>query len=164
MAEITLKGNKIHTVGELPPVGKTVPFFTLVGQDLSEKTLADFKGKKKILNIFPSIDTTVCGASVKEFTKQNEKKPDIYILNISKDLPFAQVRFCKIEEIKNVITLSAFRSNFPEDYGVCIADGPLKGLCARAVIVLDEDNKVLYHELVPEITQEPNYELAMKHV
>lgn len=157
MATISRKGNIIHTIGELPAIGKTAPDFSLVAQDLSEKTLEDFAGKRKILNIFPSLDTPVCAQSVRQFYKLAENIPNLVVLNISMDLPFAAGRFCAAEGIKNSMTLSTFRSNFPKDYGLVIIDSPLKGLCSRAVILLDEENRVLYTEQVSEISQEPDY-------
>lgn len=160
MATITLKGNAIATAGSLPAVGSTAPDFSLVRNDLSEATLETFAGKKKILSIFPSVDTPVCAASVRAF---NEKAAglDAVILNISADLPFAQKRFCGAEGIENCETLSSFRSSFADDYGVVITDPPLNGLCSRAIVVLDENNKVVYAEQVPEIAQEPNYDAAI---
>ncbi|MDC0749107.1 thiol peroxidase [Polyangium mundeleinium] len=159
MATITLKGNPIHTSGELPSLGSKVPDFKLLRGDLARASLATFSGKK-ILNIFPSIDTPVCAVSVRKFNERASKS-GVTVLNISEDLPFAQKRFCGAEGLANVETLSAFRSSFGKDYGVEIADGPLAGLTARAVLVLDGDNKVLHAELVPEIAQEPNYDAAL---
>ena len=159
MATITLKGNPIHTSGELPKQGSVVPDFKLLRGDLARASLATFSGKK-ILNIFPSIDTPVCAISVRKFNELASKS-GATVLNISEDLPFAQKRFCGAEGLANVETLSAFRSSFGKDYGVEIADGPLAGLTARAVLVLDGDNKVLHAELVPEIAQEPNYDAAL---
>ena len=161
MATITLKGNPIHTIGNLPKVGSTAPNFKLTKTDLTEATLADFSGKKKILNIFPSVDTGVCATSVKTFYAKTRTLPNIVVLNISADLPFAQKRFCGTEGIENAVSLSTFRSTFGKDWGVTITDGPLVGLCSRAVVVLDENNKVLYAEQVPEIAQEPNYEATL---
>ncbi|MDC3953256.1 thiol peroxidase [Polyangium jinanense] len=159
MAKITLKGNPIHTSGELPAKGSAAPDFKLVRADLSEASLASFSGKK-ILNIFPSVDTPVCAISVRTFNKLASEK-GVTVLNISKDLPFAQKRFCGAEGIDKAETLSAFRSSFGKDYGVEITDGPLAGLAGRAVLVLDGDNKVIHAELVPEIAQEPNYDAAL---
>ena len=161
MAQITLKGNPIRTVGNLPEKGSKAPDFTLTAQDLSDVTLASFAGKKKVLNIFPSIDTPVCAKSVKAFYEKVGAKKDAVVLNISADLPFAAKRFCGGEGIENAVTLSTFRSNFADTYGVKIVDGPLKGVCSRAVVVLDPNNKVLYTEQVPEIAQEPNYDKAL---
>lgn len=160
MAQITLKGNKINTSGNLPEKGTKVKDFTLVKNDLNEAHLKEYLGKKIILNIFPSLDTSVCSLSVKKFNALAKENPEIRILNISMDLPFAQGRFCGQEGISSVETLSAFRSSFGKDYGLEITDGPLKGLLSRAIIVLDEQGKVLYSEQVQEITQEPNYQKA----
>lgn len=164
MATITLKGKPVRTVGELPKLGTVAPDFRLVRQDLSEVTLATFVGKKKILNIFPSIDTSVCATSVKTFHQQTITLPDIVVLNISADLPFAQKRFCGTNGVEHAETLSTFRSTFGKDWGVGIIDSPLKGLCSRAVVVLDQNNRILYTEQVPEIAQEPNYETALAAV
>lgn len=159
MATITLRGNPIHTAGELPAQGSASPDFSLLRSDLSRASLGAFSGKK-ILNIFPSIDTPVCATSVRKFNKLATDK-GVTVLNISEDLPFAQKRFCGAEGIDKAETLSAFHSSFGKDFGVEIADGPLAGLAARAVLVLDETNKVVYAELVPEIGQEPNYDAAL---
>jgi thioredoxin-dependent peroxiredoxin len=162
MASITLKGNTIHTVGELPKVGTKAPDFKLTKGDLSDGSLHDFSGKKVILNIFPSIDTAVCATSVRTFNEKASNLANTVVLCISADLPFAHGRFCGAEGIKNVITLSEMRDkNFSEAYGLRIQDGPLAGLHARAVIVVDDKGTVVYNELVPEITQEPNYEKAL---
>lgn len=157
MATTNFKGSPVQTNGELPKVGSKAPDFKLVKGDLSEVTLADFAGKKLIINIFPSIDTGVCAASVRNFNKVASEK-GIPVLCVSKDLPFAASRFCGAEGLNDVITASDFRYNtFATDYGVLMTDGPLKGLCARAVVVLDENGVVTYTELVPEITTEPQY-------
>jgi len=161
MAQITLKGNAINTNGNLPATGSTAADFTLVKDDLSEVNLATYAGKKKVLNVFPSIDTPVCALSVKRFNKDAAGKDNAVVLNISADLPFAQKRFCGSEGIENAENLSGFRSSFAQDYGLEIVDGPLKGLCSRAVVILDENNNVVYSEQIPEITQEPNYEAAL---
>ena len=161
MANITFKGNPISTNGELPAVGSSAPDFTLVAADLSEKTLADFAGKTKILTINPSYDTGVCQATARAFNQKAAGKEGAVVLAISADLPFAQKRFCGAEGIEGVVTLSSFRSSFSDDYGLTMAGGPLKGLTARAVLVIDGDNKVVYSELVPEIVQEPNYDAAL---
>ncbi len=162
MATITLKGNSIHTAGELPAVGSQLPAFTLVKSDLSEVSPADFAGKKLVLNIFPSLDTAVCAASVRRFNKDAGERGDAVVLCISADLPFAQGRFCTTEGLENVVSLSVFRSpEFGADYGLTITDGPLKGLLSRAVIVTDVSGKVLYAEQVPEIVQEPDYDKAL---
>lgn len=160
MATTNFKGNPVKTNGNLPKVGEKAPDFKLVKGDLSETTLADYAGKKLILNIFPSIDTGVCAASVRRFNKIASEK-GIPVLCVSKDLPFASSRFCGAEGLNDVITASDFRyNNFATDYGVLMEDGPLQGLCARSVVVLDENGVVTYTELVPEITQEPNYEIV----
>lgn len=162
MARITLKGNPINTSGNLPAAGATAPALALVQQDLSEATLVTYAGKTRVLNIFPSIDTPTCALSVRNFNAQAGSKDGVVVLNISADLPFALKRFCGAEGIAGAVTLSSFRSSFADDYGVKITDGPLKGLCARAVVVLDPAGEVKYSELVPEIAQEPNYAAALK--
>jgi thiol peroxidase len=159
MATITLKGHSIETVGDLPKVGSKVPEFSLLKQDLSRASLKDFPGKK-VLNIFPSIDTAVCAASTRKFNEAASKR-GITVLCISEDLPFALKRFCGAENLDKVVTLSGFRSNFSKDYGLEIKTGPLAGLMSRSVLVLDENDNVLYAEQVPEIAQEPNYEAAL---
>ncbi len=162
MAQINLKGKAIETIGSLPAKASAAPAFTLVKTDLSETTLSDYTGKRVVLNIFPSIDTSVCAASVRQFNKTAGELADTVVLCISADLPFAHSRFCEIDGLKNVVPLSVFRSpGFGKDYGVTITTGPLAGLLSRAVIVLDGEGKVLYTEQVPEITQEPNYEAAL---
>ena len=162
MAEITLKGNAVHTLGELPEIGFKLLDFALVDQNLQVKQLSDYDGKKKVLNIFPSIDTGICAASARKFNEEASKLENTVVINISKDLPFALGRFCAAEGLNNVETLSDFRGSFGDDYDVVITDSPMKGLLSRAVIVTDESNKILYTEQVPEITQEPNYEAALK--
>lgn len=163
MATITLKGNEIHTAGDIPVVGGKAPDFHLTNGDLQEVSVADFAGKKKLLNIFPSIDTPVCAISTKKFNDYAREHEDTVMLMISADLPFAQKRFCGDEDLENVQTLSTMRAPvFAKNYGVELVDGPLRGLTARAVVVLDENNTVLYSELVPEIAQEPDYEAALK--
>lgn len=162
MSQITLKGNPVHTIGELPPVGVTAPAFKLAKADLSDATLDNYKGKKKVLNIFPSVDTPTCAMSVRQFNQKAASLDNTVVLNISADLPFAQKRFCAAEGINNCETLSSFRSTFAKDYKLELADSGLKGLCSRAVVVLDENNKVLYTEQVSEIANEPNYEKALK--
>jgi thiol peroxidase len=164
MATTQFKGNPVHTSGTLPQVRSKAPNFVLVRKDLSEATLDTFQGKKKLLNIFPSLDTSVCALTVKKFYQKAGERNDLVVLNISRDLPFAQGRFCTAEGISKAEVLSAFRSSFPKDYGIEMVDGPLKGLCARAIIVLNDKNEVLYTELVPEITQEPNYDKALSSV
>ena len=162
MATITLKGNCIQTVGELPAVGSQLPGFCLVKSDLSEVSPAEFAGKKLVLNIFPSLDTAVCAASVRRFNKEAGERGDAAVLCISADLPFAQGRFCTTEGLENVVSLSVFRSpEFGAEYGLTITDGPLKGLLSRAVIVADASGKLLYAEQVPEIVQEPDYDKAL---
>ena len=161
MAQITFKGSPVSTIGELPAKGSSAPGFTLVKQDLSETVLADYRGKRLVLNIFPSIDTGVCAMSVRKFNEKAAALKNTVILCVSMDLPFAQSRFCGAEGIKNVVTASAFRSAFGDHYGVTIADGPLAGLLSRAVVVIGESGKVLYTEQVPEIAQEPNYDAAL---
>jgi len=162
MAQTALEGNPVKLAGDLPAVGSTAPDFKLVAGDLSDKTLADYAGKKKLLNIVPSLDTPVCATSTKKFNEAMASKGDAVALVISADLPFASGRFCSAEGIENVVNLSMMRSrNFGKDYGVLIEDGPLAGITARAVVVLGADNKVLYTQLVPEITQEPDYDAAL---
>ncbi|MEW6355902.1 MAG: thiol peroxidase [Planctomycetota bacterium] len=161
MAAITLKGNPIHTCGELPAVGSKTPDFTLVGGDLADVTLASFGKKRKVLNVFPSIDTPVCALSVRKFNEAAARLKNTVVINISADLPFAQKRFCGAEGIENAKTLSCFRSSFAKDYGLEIVDGPIAGLCSRCVIILDGANKVIYAEQVAEIAQEPDYEKAL---
>ena len=162
MATITLAGNEIHTNGELPAVGSEAPGFKLVDKDLNDIELSGFAGKTKLLNIVPSLDTGVCAMSTRKFNDAAKDKPDVVFLTISADLPFAQGRFCQAEGIDTVQTLSMMRSRkFAKDYGVLIEDGPLAGVTARAVLVLDADNKVVYTEQVPEITQEPDYDSAI---
>lgn len=161
MATITLKGNPVHTSGELPAVGKVAPDFKLVKNDLSEVSLQNYAGKFKVLNIFPSVDTGTCAASVRKFNQEAARFDNAVVLNISADLPFAQARFCGAEGIKNCETLSAFRSQFGQEWGLKMTDSPLAGLLSRAVIVLSPDNKVLYTEQVNEIVNEPNYASAL---
>lgn len=162
MAKITLKGGEINTVGVLPNVGTELPDFELVGQDLSVKNLDDFAGKKKVLNIFPSIDTGICAASARHFNEDASKLENTVVINISKDLPFALGRFCAAEGLNNVETLSDFRSSYGDLLGLTIEDSPMAGLLSRAVIVADENNNIIYTEQVPEIVQEPNYEAALE--
>lgn len=162
MAKVTLQGNAINTSGELPKVGSAAPDFKLVDAELNDRSLADYKGKKKLLNIVPSLDTGVCATSTKTFNDHAKQRSDVVMLVISADLPFAMGRFCSGAGVDKVIPLSMMRSkNFAKDYGVLITDGPLAGITARAVVVLDANDKVLYTELVPEIAQEPNYEKAI---
>jgi thioredoxin-dependent peroxiredoxin len=161
MATITLKGNAIKTEGDLPSIGTKAPDFELTKSDLSSFKLSDLRGKKVVLNIFPSIDTGTCAASVRQFNAKAAGLSNTVVVCISRDLPFAHSRFCAAEGIKNVISVSDYKDdNFVKKYPIRIADGPLKGLLSRAVIVLDEQGIVKYTEQVPEITQEPNYEKA----
>jgi len=163
MAQITLKGNPINTNGDLPAKGGTAHPFTLTNNGLAEVSLEDFKGKRMILNIFPSVDTGTCATSVRTFNKTAADLDNTVVLCISQDLPFAQARFCGAEGIENVMMLSGFRnSSFAADYGVEIIDSPMKGLCARSIVVLDENGIVKHTELVPETIDEPNYEAAIK--
>ena len=165
MATIKLKGNSINTKGNLPEVGSQAPDFKLVKNDLSEISLSDYKGKKVVLNIFPSLDTDVCAASVRHFNEKVGKLENTVLISISKDLPFAHGRFCSTEGLNNVVPASGFRdTNFGADYGVELTDGPLKGLYSRAVVVLDETGKVKYTQQVPEITEEPDYDKALQTV
>jgi len=162
MATTHLKGNPVHTNGELPAVGAKAPDFKLVAGDLGEKSLADFAGKKKILNIVPSLDTPVCAASARHFNVDASSLDNTVVLVISSDLPFAQGRFCSTEGLDNVVPLSMMRDrNFAKGYGALLVDGPLAGICARAVVVLDENDTVIYTQLVDEITTEPDYESAL---
>ena len=162
MATITLQGNNIHTSGNLPEVGSKAPGFLLVDAGLVNKHLSDYAGQKKLLNIVPSLDTDVCATSTRKFNQEAAGRDNVVVLVVSADLPFAQSRFCSAEGIDEVIPLSMMRSrNFAEDYGVLIEDGPLAGITARAVVVIDENDQVVYTELVPEITQEPDYASAL---
>jgi len=163
MATITLNGSDIHTTGRLPLIGSPAPDFTLTDSEMNEKSLSDYQGKKLILNIFPSIDTPVCAASVRRFNREASAFNNTLVLCISADLPFAHERFCGSEGLLNVHTLSCFRhSEFGENYGVMITDGALYGLLSRAVILTDEKGRVVYSEQVPEIAQEPDYVAALK--
>ncbi len=165
MANITLKGNPIHTTGELPALGTPAPDFTLTGPDLTDVSLADFGSKRKILNIVPSLDTGGCAASAIRFNRDVTTKENTVVVNVSCDLPFAAKRFCDSNGIENVHTLTAMRDRtFGERYGLTMTDGPFAGIFARAVVVLDEDNRVTYTELVPEIAQEPDYDAALKAI
>ena len=162
MAEITLQGNPCHTNGDLPKPGSKAPDFDLVDKDLKDTSLATFRGKKKLLNIVPSLDTPTCAISTKKFNEHAAGRDDVVMLVISADLPFAQSRFCGMEGIDSVIPLSLMRTRgFAKDYGVLITDGPLAGITARAVVVLDENDKVVYTQLVPEIGDEPDYTAAL---
>ena len=160
MAQITLRGNPINTVGELPAVGSKAPAFSLTGSDLSAVSSEGFSGKSVLLNIFPSVDTPVCATSVRKFNER-AAETGATVVNVSKDLPFAQKRFCGAEGIENVTTASAFRDSFGEDYGITIADGPMAGLLGRSVVVIGADGNVAYTQLVPEIAEEPDYDAAL---
>ncbi|MGO1636958.1 thiol peroxidase [Ancrocorticia populi] len=162
MATTAFKGELVHTVGELPGVGTHAPDFILVGSDLSDVTSAGFAGKPIVLNIFPSLDTGVCANTVREFNKRAAGLENAVVICVSDDLPFAAERFCVAEGIENVVTGSAFRSRFGSVYGVTMADGPLAGLLARSVVVIDADGTVVYTELVPEIATEPDYDSALR--
>ncbi len=165
MANITFKGNPVETIGELPTKGTMAPDFNLVDTSLNEVKLSDYIGKNVVLNIFPSLDTGVCAASVRNFNKEAASLNNTVVLGISADLPFAAGRFCSAEGIKNVITLSNFRDDaFSKDYGLLMTSGPLKGLLARAVVVINPEGKVVYTELVPEIAQEPDYHSAINSI
>ena len=162
MSKVTLKGNEFNTIGELPAVGSKAPDFELVKTDLSEIKNSDLFGKRVVLNIFPSLDTAVCATSVRKFNAEAANLENTAIVCVSKDLPFAHGRFCSTEGLNNVVPASEFRGNvFGKNYGVMMIDGPLQGLLARAVVVLDENGTVLYNQLVPEITEEPDYQSAL---
>ncbi len=162
MAKISLHGNECNTNGELPAVGSAAPELHLTNGDLGDVKLADYTGKKKLLNIVPSLDTPTCAKSTIKFNQAAKGRDDVVVLIVSADLPFAQGRFCTGEKLDNVIPLSIMRSkNFAKDYGVLIQDGPLTGITARAVVVLDENDKVVYTQLVPEIGEEPDYDSAL---
>ena len=162
MAETKFKGAPVHTSGDLPAVGSAAPDFTVTGSDLSNVKLGDFAGRRVVLNIFPSIDTGVCATSVRKFNELAAGLDNTAVLCVSADLPFALGRFCGAEGIENVTTGSTFRSDFAEVYGTKLVDGPLAGLNARSVVVVDADGQVVYTELVPETTQEPDYDAAVK--
>ncbi len=162
MAEVTLQGNPMHTNGELPEVGSEAPDFRLTDGELNDRSLADFAGKKRLLNIVPSLDTPTCAESARTFNEKFAGRDDAVCLVISADLPFAQGRFCSTEGLENVVPLSMMKSKkFAKDYGVLITDGPLEGLAARAIVVVDEDGKVTYTQLVKEIADEPDYDAAL---
>jgi thiol peroxidase len=163
MATVTLGGNPIEIAGNFPKMGQAAPAFTLVGKDLKDVRLADFAGKRKVLNIVPSLDTPVCATSTRKFNERAGALPNTVVLVISADLPFAMGRFCTAENIQNVVPLSTMRGrDFLRNYGVDIASGPLAGVAARAVVVLDASDKVIHAELVPEIKNEPNYDAALQ--
>ena len=161
MTSVTFHGSPAHTIGELPAVGSKAPAFELVGADLGSLTSASLAGRRVVLNIFPSVDTGVCATSVREFNKRASGLTNTTVVCVSKDLPFAQARFCGAEGLDDVVTASAFRSTFGEDYGVTLTDSPLAGLLSRAVVVLDGDATVLYTQHVPEVGEEPDYEAAV---
>lgn len=162
MATITLEGNEIHTVGDLPAVGSDAPAFTLTNAEMGETSLADFAGKRVILNVFVAIDTGICAESTRRFNAAAGSLDNTVVLCISADLPPTLGRFCGAENLDNVITLSTFRNpEFGQDYGLAIADGPIRGLCSRCVIIIDENGKVIHTEQVPEIAQEPDYDAAL---
>ena len=162
MATITLHGTEFHTNGDLPKVGQVAPDFILVDKDLKNVGLENYSGRKKLLNIVPSLDTPTCALSTKKFNDFAKTRDNVVFLMVSADLPFAMSRFCSAEGTDNVISLSMMRSrNFAKDYGVLIQDGPLEGIAARAVVVLDADNKVLHSQLVSEVAEEPDYEQAL---
>ena len=163
MATITLQGNEIHTNGDLPAIGEKAPDFVLVDKDLQNVNLDEYVGKKKLISIVPSLDTPVCASSTKKFSDFAAERNDVVILIVSADLPFAMSRFCTTEGVENIVTLSMMRNqNFAEEYGVLIQDGPLAGITARAVLVLDAENDVVYSQLVNEIAEEPDYDSALK--
>lgn len=166
MAKVTLKGDPVSTKGDLPKVDSPAPDFTIVKNDLTELTLDEFRGQNVVLNIFPSLDTSVCASSVRKFNKEAGSLENTTVVCVSADLPFAQARFCGAEGLDKVITASTFRDggDFGEKYGVTITDSPLQGLLTRAIVIVDDGGKVIYNELVPEITQEPNYEAAIQAV
>ena len=161
MTSVTFHGSPAHTIGELPAVGSKAPAFELVGAALGSLTSASLAGRRVVLNIFPSVDTGVCATSVREFNKRASGLTNTTVVCVSKDLPFAQARFCGAEGLDDVVTASAFRSTFGEDYGVTLTDSPLAGLLSRAVVVLDGDATVLYTQQVPEVGEEPDYEAAV---
>ncbi len=162
MAQIAFKGNPINTAGTLPQIGHQAPDFNVTKSDLADTTLRDYAGRKLVLNIFPSLDTPVCANSVRRFNEEAGKMPNTVVLCVSRDLPFAQKRFCAAEGLNNVVTGSEYRgTSFSDAYGVRIVDGPLAGLLSRAVVIVDETGKVAYTEQVPEITQEPDYGAAI---
>jgi thiol peroxidase len=161
MTAVTLQGNTVNTVGNLPKVGTKAPSFTLVETDLSETTLADYAGSKLILNIFPSVDTGVCATSIRTFNQKASDLDNTKVLCVSADLPFAAARFCGAENIENVATGSSFRGSFGTDYGVCFSDGPLAGLLSRSIVVINEQGTVIYTEQIAETTEEPDYAAAI---
>ncbi|WP_394754799.1 thiol peroxidase [Crenothrix sp.] len=161
MASITFQGNPLHTSGNLPAVGSKAPAFTLVNSKLEDVTLASYPGKKKVLNIVPSLDTPTCAASTRKFNEKAADLDNTVVLVISADLPFAQCRFCEVEGLKDVTALSTFRSTFSDDYGVTLMDTILSGLTARAIVIIDENDTVIYTQLVAELANEPDYDAAL---
>jgi thioredoxin-dependent peroxiredoxin len=162
MARITLKGSPFQTVGNLPPIGSQAPDFSLVDADLQDVSLATYAGQRKVISIVPSLDTPVCATSTRKFNEKAAAKENVVVLVVSADLPFAQKRFCSTEGIDNVVALSMMRSrNFARDYGTLIVDGPLRGISARAVLTLDENDRVVHAQLVTEVGQEPDYDAAL---
>jgi thiol peroxidase len=161
MAILTFQGNPLHTSGDLPAVGSKAPEFTLVNSKLEDVTLASYPGKKKVLNIVPSLDTPTCAASTRKFNEKAAGLDNTVVLVISADLPFAQCRFCEVEGLKDVTALSTFRSTFSDDYGVTLMDTILSGLTARAIVIIDENDAVIYTQLVAELANEPDYEAAL---
>ncbi|BBM89492.1 thiol peroxidase [Spirochaetota bacterium] len=162
MSPLMLKGSPVEILGKLPEVATIAKDFAAVTTGLEERTLYSYGKKNKILNVFPSLDTHTCALSVKKFNESIKNNDNVVVLNISKDLPFAMGRFCKSENIKNVEVLSVYRSTFSDDYGLTFKDGPLQGLCSRAIVVLDANNKIIYTEQVKEISEEPNYDQAFQ--
>jgi thioredoxin-dependent peroxiredoxin len=163
MAKITLKGNEVNTFGYLPENGSIAPAFTAVNDSLEEVSLSDYRGKKVVLNIFPSLDTGTCAASVRKFNEEAQDLENTVVIDVSMDLPFAHSRFCGAEGLNNVVSVSVFRTpEFGEKYGVKMVDGPLKGLMSRAVVIIDEEGKIIYTQQVPEIVNEPDYQDALK--
>lgn len=162
MATVTLQGNPIQTTGELPAVGSKAPGFRLVDRDIQERSLGEFEGRRKVVNIVPSLDTPVCATQARRFNEAAARLDNTVVLVVSADLPFAQARFCETEGIDNLVTLSTVSSpEFGQDWGIALAEGPLKGVCARAVVVLDENDRVIHSQLVPEIGEEPDYDQAL---
>lgn len=161
MACISFQGKPINTCGQLPEIGVKAPDFLLVNSKLKNVNLSSYKGKRKVLNIVPSLDTPTCAASARKFNEKAARLQNTVVLLVSADLPFAQCRFCETEQLKDVMALSGFRSNFAEEYGVKLMDGMLAGLMARAIVIIDEQDKVIYTELVQELANEPNYEAAL---
>lgn len=161
MATVTLKGNPVETVGELPKIGAQAPDFTVVKRDLSEVSLKDYRGRKLVINIFPSIDTPTCATSVRKFNQEAAQLENVSILCVSADLPFAAARFCGAEGVDKVETGSTFRSSFGDDYGVTFKSGPLAGVLSRAIVVIDEEGEVIYTEQVQETAEEPDYDSAL---